>query len=673
MNTGMGTFGRLVSVSLFAGILLATSCQNEAFLPPYQTDSESSILTSIRSGAVLAGSNSVQLSLEYDEAAEKQPSRLDITITDREGNSLGTQSIEGDQLFEPLPSVTPAEGREGLFILNLHLYDQNDELLVKKEIPFFKVARYPNIVQIEAYPPDSLHPESTGLLVPTVTGGEDLWVRWKMGSVLLEKGPLSEYREGYEWTAPASEGVYSITLEVFPEAPPEDDGDYAFQSPVKSEVQFYVQKRSGSRSGELGEQESYHTLLHLDGTFRDTGVRSAEFTPVGSPVLAVNDGLFGYYFSSADGVKSRKGDFLFQAPQAGEPFTFTLQFDPARGVQPDSHLFTAFGQGGESLVQLITDGLGSPVLRSPSNAQILHSFSGFSFEGVRELSISFLPSGDELLLKWYRNGRLIHAGLVPRGRFPQETWYGLQIGANAPEGTQTGFEGLFDEVGIYAFDEDGNPAFDSDIFNRWASRELGEREVLEAEGFEHIPADALRVDSGNPVLISEIKAGWAKAGLVIYQQDRGGLENFLLRISPAEQQENGKAVEIAADLIAEQGVLSLTFSRDAQALVVRSAEGREFYRTTRWGDRDLKVEMLTSSAASASNSDTAADKETAATKTSDQETTDQESTDTKTADKDRGGTEAGNKEPGGEAGEVALQISEVLVVRELSTFKESDI
>lgn len=639
MNSGMCTFGRVVSVSLLAGILLATSCQNEAFLPPYHSDSESSILTSIRSGAVLAGSNSVQLRLEYDEAAEKQPSRLDITITDREGNSLGTQSIEGDQLFEPLPSVTPAEDREGLFILNLRLYAQNEELLEKKEIPFFKVARFPNIVQIEAYPPDSLHPESTGLLVPTVTGGEELWVRWKMGSILLEKGPLSEYRQGYEWTAPPSEGVFSITLEVFPEAPPEDDGDYAFQAPVKSEVQFYVQKRSGSRSGELGEEQRYHTLLHLDGTFRDTGVRSAEFIPVGSPVLAVNDGLFGYYFSSADGVKSREGEFLFQAPQAEEPFTLTFQFDPARGVQPESHLFTAFGQGGESLVQLVTDSLGSLVLRSPSNEQILHGLSGFSFEGVRELSISFLPSGDELLLKWYRNGRLINAGLVPRGRFPQETWYGLQIGANAPEGTQTGFEGLFDEVGIYAYDGDGKPAFDSEIFKRWVSRELGAREVLEAKGFEHIPADALRVDSENPVQISEIKAGWAKAGLVLYPQDSGRLENFLLRISPAEQQENGEAVEIAADLIAAQGVLSLAFSRDAPAMVVRSAEGREIYRTTRWGDRALKVEMLTSSAAG----------------------------------KERGGPETGNKEPGGEAGEIALQIGEVLVVRELSTLKESDI
>src|SRR6056297_3538866 len=182
MNKSLCTFGKLVSLSLFLGILLTTSCQNEAFLPPYQTDSQSSIQTSIRSGAVLTGSNSIQLDLAYDEAADNPPHQLEIKITDRQGNSLGTQIIEGDQLFEPLPSVTPAEGRKGLFILNLQLFNQNGELLEKKEIPFFKVDSYPQIVQIEAYPPDSLNPESTGLLLPTVTGGEDVWVRWKMGS-----------------------------------------------------------------------------------------------------------------------------------------------------------------------------------------------------------------------------------------------------------------------------------------------------------------------------------------------------------------------------------------------------------------------------------------------------------------------------------------------------------
>lgn len=643
MITKISTFGRLISVSLLVGILLATSCQNEAFLPPYQTDPESSIQTSIRSGAVLTGSNSVQLNLEYDEATEKPPVQLKITITDREGNSLGTQSIEGDQLFEPLPSVAPVEGREGLFILDLRLYDKNGELLEKKEIPFFKVARYPNIVQIEAYPPDSLHPESSGLLVPTVTGGEDLWVRWKMGSVLLEKGPLSEYQGGYVWTAPSSEGVYSITLEVFPEAPPEGDGDYAFQSPVKSEVQFYVQKRSGSRSGELGEEARYHTLLHLDGTFRDTGVQRAAFAAIGSPAVAVNDGLFGYYFSSDDGVKSSAEEFLFQAPQTADPFTLTFQFDPAGDVQPDSHIFTAFGQDGGALVQLITDRRGSLVLQSPSNEQVLHSFSGFSFEGVRELSISFLPSGEELQLKWYRNGRLIYAGNIPRSRFPREAWHGLQISANAPEGTQSGFEGLFDEFGIYTVDEDGTPSSDRDIFKRWARRELGEREVLAAEGFEHIPADTLSIDSEKAVLLTEIKAGWAKAGLVLYHQDSGRLENFVMRISPleqqeAEQQEAAEAVDITADTIAEDGALSLSFFRDAQALVIRNAKGRELFRNSKWSNRELKVEMLSAPAASASNSDTAAD-----------------------------------KDGGDEAGDAALQISEVLVVRELSTFKESDI
>src|SRR6056297_4288621 len=208
-----------LSLVLFLGVLLYTSCQNEAFLPAYQTEEGVTVHTSIREGAVLIGDQSVQLDLEYDEASERLPDYLEIQIFDQEGKSLGTQTIESDELFGPLPSVSTAENKHGIFKLELRLYDQNGELLEQKEIPFFKVQEYPRIVQIETYPPGGLYPGSTGLLIPTVTGGNDVWVRWRMDAELLAKGPLKKFNGGFEWNAPAQEGVYSITLEVFPEVP----------------------------------------------------------------------------------------------------------------------------------------------------------------------------------------------------------------------------------------------------------------------------------------------------------------------------------------------------------------------------------------------------------------------------------------------------------------------
>src|SRR6056297_739202 len=115
---------KILSLALFFGLLLYTSCQNEAFLPVYQSDEGGRIHTSIREGAVLIGDQSVQLDLEYDETSERLPDYFEIQIFDHEGESLGTQTVERDELFGPLPSISTSENKQGMFTLELRLYDQ---------------------------------------------------------------------------------------------------------------------------------------------------------------------------------------------------------------------------------------------------------------------------------------------------------------------------------------------------------------------------------------------------------------------------------------------------------------------------------------------------------------------------------------------------------------------
>jgi len=554
------------TVMLLAGIFMYSSCENQAFLPPYQPEEQVSVKTSIQNGEILLSSQTVQLNLEYDQASEVSPDYLELEIFDRNRNSLGIQTIEGDALFEPLPSLTPSEDKEGFFILQMRLYDINDEILQEREIPFFKVDLIPQISQIEVYPPDSLHPESTGLLVPSVSGGgDDVWVRWKMGPVLLDKGPLSEFEDGYKWTSPEKEGVYSITLEAFPVAPPEEEGDFSFDSSIKSEVQFYVQERRGSRSGELGPESSYHTLLHFDGSFYNTGTEVADFSRIESPLLSVSDGLFGYYFSPVDGVKSEAGGFSFPAPAELQPFTLTFQGIPSRDIQEDAHIFSFQGSNGEDILQLVTDSVGNPLLYRPDTGGVLHSPSDFPFRNLRELSISFIPQGDELVtVKWYRNGRMVSRGVISSSLFPQETWYGVQLGGEKPQQGKTGFEGLFDEFGLYYRNEEQNPSEDTRIYQRWIQREFGERDVLKVDGFEDTPEDALVVeqdqisaeganenseaneksetgeagdgDSGaDPEvvkLLSEFEESWDKVGMILYFEDAGDLRGGGILIGP---------------------------------------------------------------------------------------------------------------------------------------------
>lgn len=658
---------------MFFGLLLYTSCQNEAFLPAYQTDEGGRVHTSIRDGAVLIGDQSIQLDLEYDESSERLPDYLEIQIFDQKGNSLGTQTIESDELFGPLPSISTAENKQGMFTLELRLYDQHRELLEKKVLPFFKVQQYPRIVQIETYPPGGLYPESTGLLIPTVTGGNNVWVRWRMDSELLTKGPLKEFEGGFEWNAPAQEGVYSITLEVFPEVPPEGQTDFAFESPITSEVQFYVQGRSGRRAGDFGPENHYHTLLHLDGTFRDTGVHSAGFSSIGRPRLAADDNVFGYYFSSEDGVKSDPGEFSFSAPANSEPFSINLRLKSASDIQENAHLLSVQGSTGEDILQLLTDSGGDLFLQNPENGEVLQRPGTFSFEGLRELSISFVPQNEVLTIKWYRNGRLVHRGSISNEKFPGKTWAGLQLGGTSASEEKDGFEGLFDELGIYAFDESGEPSADTGIYKRWVQRELGEREVLAAEGFESHPTDTLPVESGSSRVLAELDQNWEKVWMNIYFENgridpeaavqigpkdgpkvRIGFDGTIMKRESSNtvqgetranqsaglsgsSQHGIEGVSPAAFIRNEAATLSIV--RRTGAVAVLTEEGKLLFSSDAWENQVVQVEIMKAAAANSEKSEG--------------------------SDVLSSGNNKGNEDR-------PMQVSELLLLRDMSTYKEFD-
>ena len=688
MGRKKDSISKILSIVLFLGLLLYTSCQNEAFLPDYQTDKGSTVSTSIREGAVLIGDQSVQLNLEYDEASERLPDYLEIQIFDQEGKSLGTQTIESDELFGPLPSVSTAENKQGMFSLELRLYDQQGELLEKKVVPFFKVQQYPRIVQIEAYPPGGLYPGSTGLLIPTVTGGNAVWVRWSIDSELLAKGPLKKFNGGFEWNAPAQEGVYSITLEVFPEVPPEGQTDFAFESPITSEVQLYVQGQSGSRLDDFGSENHYHTLMHLDGTFRDTGVHSANFSSIGKPVLAVDDNVFGYYFSSEDGVRSDPGEFSFSAPANSEPFSINLRLKPASDIQENTHLLSVQGSTGEDILQLLTDRGGAVFLQNPASGEVLQRPDNFSFKGLRELSISFVPQNEGVTIKWYRNGRLVYRGSISNEQFTGETWFGLQLGgalaSGGTSGEKGGFEGLFDELGIYAYDEAGEPSADTGIYKRWVQRELGEREVLAAEGFESRPKDTLPVGSGSSSVLAELKQNWEKVWLNIYFENGlidpeaamqiGPKDGPKVRIRfdgtimkpedsntvPTETIENQSAgfaasskrgiERISPDALLSNETATLNIVRRAGDVAVLTEEGKLLFSSDAWENQVVQVEIMKAAAA---------------------DPEDPEDPEGREDPEDPEGSSPGTNETN-EANIMKgpMQVSELLLLRDTSTFKE---
>jgi hypothetical protein len=95
-----------------------------------------------------------------------------------------------------------------------------------------------------------------------------------------------------------------------------------------------------------------------------------------------------------------------------------------------------------------------------------------------ELVLSFLPlSNDQAELRWFLDGRQV-----------AQATYDLPLSPVGVEGVSViggtgGFVGIVDEVGVYAYAEDGQPSADPHVFRRSVEEELG-RDLVFAEGFD---------------------------------------------------------------------------------------------------------------------------------------------------------------------------------------------
>ncbi|MCK5198754.1 MAG: hypothetical protein KAR21_10405, partial [Spirochaetales bacterium] len=148
---------RFAKLLLLLFTLSLISCGDSNLLMTL-SDSESAVTfrTSINSGDILnpESGETIDISIEYDENIVR-PVRLEIAFLDVQGLEISDpQIIEGEDLNEPLPSISVASPNENLYSVRLRVFD-NDDVLIKEEIISFfysresflirGIATYPNI------------------------------------------------------------------------------------------------------------------------------------------------------------------------------------------------------------------------------------------------------------------------------------------------------------------------------------------------------------------------------------------------------------------------------------------------------------------------------------------------------------------------------------------------
>ena len=504
---------------LLAG--LTTACQDRSFFMGDQSGSDPTLIqASVREGEILLPEDEVELTLAEDieERSGTVPETLEIEILDPRGESLGVRELQGRELEEPLPSIDVEASGEGMHTLVLRLFSESGAAITEKRIRFFAGTRYPSIDLLETYPPEAVPPGGKGIVVPKISADAGSWLRWSSGGEVLASGGYEEFRGGFVWSAPSDTGVYTLRLELFPAPPPEFlNGGYPFSSPVSSEVQFFVSAGAPGIQRELGPAERYRHLLHLNGELGDDGYASAEFAfSSEAPPVVIREGVFGYRFRG--GTQLESDARLLPAGEEGgiAPFTLTFRYLP-EGQQSDSRLVQVRDPAGSSYFLLGIDG-GSrphPYLTLHGVDGVLRPSTALRREKTREIAVSLIPRQEQIEVRWYHNGRHLSTNTAPYDPVP------LPSRGTTIIGGEDGFRGVLYELGLFARDESGRPAADTEVFRRYMEDRYSDKELFFAEGYEdtvylrqedgrqrEVHADALPVFADEERRLLSLEGSW---------------------------------------------------------------------------------------------------------------------------------------------------------------------
>jgi hypothetical protein len=562
---------------MFLGLL--ASCGDQSLFMSLNNPIPDLQLTTVSDGQVLTDGKGVPLTVSLSDTSKAKDLEMEVTISTPTNPSFyhNRQAVPAvnAQLYVQPPSLPP-----GQYKMDVVIYSSG-EVSQRSSENFFVAAGNWKISGIKSYPP-VIGTAGKVLLKADLQypDGADPWLRWSYKGKVIQKGSLSRGLGKILWTAPADEGVYTITLEMFPAAPA--DADYSFSSSISLSTDVYVSTGAQSAAGDLGSADSYLSLLRLQGTLDDSGVGAKKLgktsaAAVGSPEIISTENGFGYRLAAGSGFSL---SWLPLPADGGslQPFTvsFGINFD---SFSAKNNILVASASDGSFVFTVSVDGTthAPQAVIQAGGQSVIIPWSGVGLlTGQRYLlSLSVVPRGQSITALWFLNGDLISTRTVSAPSFSIH-----------PEGTTViggpnGFTGVIDEFGVYYRDEKGRPSADPGQFLRAAQRTYG-RSLVVASGFEGANLPSGMSTEGNAVMSPGSLTLPPDSALVLagVNLEKGSI-SYTVTLSPDSsrlasfrlqwQGDSSAAVDIP--VTAEGTELRLKISGSAQSLLVSSSAG----------------------------------------------------------------------------------------------------
>ncbi len=479
---------------VLVGLTGMVSCSEAGFLGV--EDGQAVRISTLPAGSYITPEEEISVSLASRDPAAEMDS-LHAELLDAKGAavqewSYGSVDPAGAR-GEPFLLKLKGDLGDGVYRLKIRVEGVSGKILASREVPLFCTAFSRRIRSIGSYPSE-LHPGAVVLLEPDLLweGDRPPYLRWRVdGRIIREGVPVAE-NSPLRWKVPDQEGVYPISLEVFPGAYAEAgtaggadgaDGGTLISS-LKAETAVYVSESITAEPGELGPEGRYGGLYHFRGDVRsegaDMGLRGADpfrFERAG--------GVYGYRTAPGESLRSPHPLLPLQGG-ALQPFTVSLRAGDAEELPRG--IFFAASQGRDFSLSLERRGEGfflSGRLRGRSYSLALGRAVPPAGGKVLEFHLTGIPRPQGWRFLLFQGGRLLGAGDLS-GEFEGFSGQGTFRLADFDRGSF-----LLDEFGVYRRDEHGRPASDRRIFRRSlktpdfdAGSGAGAGSFLAAEGFE---------------------------------------------------------------------------------------------------------------------------------------------------------------------------------------------
>jgi len=460
----------------------------------------------VKDGALVAKGGSIAYTVSATDADRSRDIEVEVTLTAADGTVV-TLVQRGAAAVNQEQSISlPASVVAGVYRLDV-VVTTGGEVTLKKTSTVFVAGEGWKILGISTFPPLIATRASVMLKADLqVPPGSDPWLRWSWKGKVLDKGLLSKGFDQVLWVAPSDEGVYTITLEVFPTAPAVGS-DFAFASSLQLATSIFVTNGTAQGKGDLGPASSYLSVLHLQANLSDAGTGAAAnglvtATPVGQPDIVSLDDGFGYRLDGSTGIQL--GWLPLPADNGALlPFTLSLGITPDDPAAGGTLVAAASADKSVSLVVTLAPGTGAPhaVLTAAGKApfEIPWTGTGLAAHTRTALSLSLTPLGSTVLAQWFLDGIQQSSAVASLGSTVLAQWFldGIQQSSAVASlsvtgvrqkgaltiGGESGFKGIVDEMGVFVVDATGRPSTDPDQFARAMADTWGTRLVF-ADGFD---------------------------------------------------------------------------------------------------------------------------------------------------------------------------------------------